>query len=289
VSEIAIAEAERAVPRRAVRRRFRPLIAACFLIVFIVSIFAIVGPWIAPHNPNATNLALGITKPSGSAWLGTDDLGRDILSRTIVGARTAMVGPILIAFGAMVLGNLLGLISGYRGGLTDSGIMRWVDLMYALPPLLVAIVIAGVLGSSYGLAVALLVILTAPYDTRIVRAATLEQRSLPYVEAARTLGLSDSRIMFRHIWPNIAPLVVANSFLNFAFSLVALSALSFLGLGAGPATPDWGRMLSDSRSLIFDNPWTALAPGAMIVLTAAAMNLIGDWLYETLSDRGRAR
>src|SRR5207247_2227836 len=126
----------------------------------------------------------------------TDDLGRDILSRTIVGARTAMVGPILIAFGAMVLGNLLGLISGYRGGLTDSGIMRWVDLMYALPPLLVAIVIAGVLGSSYGLAVALLVILTAPYDTRIVRAATLEQRSLPYVEAARTLGLSDSRIMF---------------------------------------------------------------------------------------------
>jgi peptide/nickel transport system permease protein len=289
MSDVAISSAELATAPVQSRRRLPILIGGCFLIVLSVSVFAIFGDWIAPHDPNGTNLAVGISGPNGKAWFGTDDLGRDIVSRTITGARTAMIGPILIALGAMIIGNLLGLIAGFKGRLVDAAIMRWVDLMYALPPLLVAIVIAGVLGSSYYLAVGLLVILTAPYDTRIVRAATLEQRPLPYVEAARTLGLGDARIMFRHIWPNIVPLVVANTFLNFAFSLVSLSALSFLGLGAGPATPDWGRMLSDSRSLIFENPATALAPGAMIILTAAAMNLIGDWLYETLADRGRAR
>jgi peptide/nickel transport system permease protein len=199
------------------------------------------------------------------------------------------VGPIIIALGAMVIGNTLGLIAGYKGGAVDATIMRWVDLMWALPGLLIAIVVVGVLGGGYWLAVALLILLTAPYDTRIVRGATLEQRPLPYVEAARTLGLRDRRIMVRHIWPNVLPLVVANTFLNFAFTLVTLSALSFLGLGVGPGTPDWGRMLAESRTLLFDNPWAALAPGLMLVITAASMNLIGDWLYEWMSDRGRAR
>jgi peptide/nickel transport system permease protein len=199
------------------------------------------------------------------------------------------MGPILIALGAMLVGNTLGLFAGYLGGLADSAIMRWVDLMYSLPALLVAIVVVGVLGGGYWLAVATLIVLTAPYDTRIVRGATLEQRPRAYVEAARTLGLSARRVMFMHIWPNVLPLVVANTFLNFAFSIVALAGLSFLGLGVGPGTPDWGRMLAESRTLLFQNPASALAPGGMIVLTAAAMNLIGDWLYETLSDRGRAR
>ena len=279
------------LPVVAVRRRrgFPVLIGFSFAFVATVLVFAAFGPLIAPRGPNAQNLLVGVTTPNGDFWLGTDDLGRDVFSRTIVGARTAVIGPILIALGAMVIGNALGLLAGYRGGLLDAAIMRWVDMMYALPGLLVAIVVVGVLGGGYLLAVALLVILTAPYDTRIVRGATLEQRPLPYVEAARTLGLPAGRIMFRHIWPNVLPLVVANTFLNFAFSLVSLSALSFLGLGVGPGTADWGRMLSESRTLLFDNPVAALAPGGMIVFTAASMNLIGDWLYEWLSDRGRAR
>src|SRR5262249_50733029 len=161
-----------------------------------------------------------------------------------------------------------------------SGIMRWVDLMYALPGLLIAIVVVGVLGGGYWLAVLLLIVLTAPYDTRIVRGATLEQRPLPYVEAARTLGLRTRRIMVRHIWPTRLPLVIANPFLNFAFRLVTLWALAFLGLGVGPGPPDGGRMLAESRTLLFDTPAAALAPGGMIVITAASMNLIGDWLYE---------
>ncbi len=290
MSEIAITSAELPVsPVRRLRRRFPFLIAFCFLVVVGVAVCAIFGPLIAPRDANGQNLLVGLTSPNGRYWLGTDDLGRDVFSRVIVGARTAIMGPIVIALGAMIIGNTLGLIAGYKGGLLDSGIMRWVDLMYALPGLLIAIVVVGVLGGGYWLAALLLIVLTAPYDTRIVRGATLEQRPLPYVEAARTLGLRARRIMLRHIWPNLLPLVIANTFLNFAFTLVTLSALSFLGLGVGPGTPDWGRMLAESRTLLFDNPAAALAPGGMIVITAASMNLIGDWLYEWLSDRGRAR
>jgi len=289
VSEVMIPAAELPVARTRRRARVSILIVFCFIVVAVVAVFAIFGNLIAPYDPNEQNLLVGLTRPSSTYWLGTDDLGRDVFSRTIVGARTAVVGPILIALGAMLIGNTLGLIAGYKGGLVDSTIMRWVDLMWALPGLLVAIVVVGVLGGGYYLSVALLILLTAPYDTRIVRGATLEQRALPYVEAARTLGLSSKRIMVRHIWPNVLPLVVANTFLNFAFSLVTLSALSFLGLGVGPGTPDWGRMLAESQTLLFDNPAAALAPGGMIVITAASMNLIGDWLYERLSDRGRAR
>lgn len=287
MSNVVTIEAERRVPRRSRRPSFTLVVS--FLVLGIVAGLALLGPLIAPHDPNAQDLLVGLTKPSSHFWFGTDDLGRDVFSRTIVGARSAVVGPLLIAFGSFVIGNVLGLIAGYRGGLTDSLIMRWVDLMYALPGLLVAIVLVGVLGSGYFLAVGLLTILTAPSDARIVRGVALEQRSLPYVEAARTLGLSPRRIVFAHIWPNVLPISVSNAFLNFAFSLVALSALSFLGLGVGPGSPDWGRMLNESRTLLFDNPMAALAPGAMILATAASMNVVGDWIFERLADRGRAR
>jgi peptide/nickel transport system permease protein len=189
----------------------------------------------------------------------------------------------------MVVGNVLGLLAGYFGGLADSIISRWVDLVYAMPALLVAVVVVGVLGGGYFLAVGLLVVLFSPIDTRIVRGATLDQRTRPYVEAARMLGLSHSRIMGAHIWPNVMPLALANAFLTFAFSIVSLASLSFLGLGVGPGTADWGRMLSESRTLLFDVPAAAIAPGLAIVVTAASVNVVGDWLYEHLSDRGRAR
>lgn len=271
------------------RHRFPVTIAFSLAFIILVVVCAIFGSLIAPKDPAAQNLLVGVSPPSGEYWLGTDDLGRDVVSRTIVGARTAIIGPIVIALGAMLIGNVLGLLAGYKGGWLDAAILRWADLLYALPSLLVAIVVVGVLGGGYVVAVALLVLLMSPYDTRIVRGATLEQRPLPYVEAARTLGLPARRIMARHIWPNVLPFVVANTFLTFAVALVTLSALSFLGFGVGPGTPDWGRMLSESRTLLFDNPAAALAPGVMIVLTAATMNLIGDWFYERLSDRGRAR
>lgn len=279
--------AELAAPRA--RRGFSPAVGLALLVLLAVVCCAAFGEWIAPRDPNEQDLLFSLTGPSRDHLLGTDDLGRDIASRTIVGARTAVVGPLLIALGAMLIGNVLGLLAGYFGGLTDSVISRWVDLVYAMPALLVAIVVVGVLGGGYFLAVALLVILFSPIDTRIVRGATLDQRSRPYVEAARMLGLSNRQIMVVHIWPNVLPLALANAFLTFAFSIVSLTSLSFLGLGVGPGTADWGRMLSDSRTLLFDVPAAALAPGIAIVVAAASVNVVGDWLYERLSDRGRAR
>jgi peptide/nickel transport system permease protein len=192
----------------------------------------------------------------------------------------------VIALGSFVIGNVLGLLAGYRGGWVDAVIMRWVDVMWSIPSLLLLIVVAGVIGASYWPAVGILVLLTAPFDARVVRGATLEQVPRPYVEAAKTLGVSDRRIMLFHIWPNVSAGAVANTFLVFASSLVVLSGLSFLGLGVPPGTPDWGLMLSQNEDLVFVNPIATLAPGAMIVLTATSMNLIGDWLYERLSSRG---
>lgn len=277
-------------PRRRSRRARTPImIILALAFIALITFLAIFGEWVAPRGATTVNLEVGLITPTGDYPFGTDDLGRDVFSRTIIGARNALTGPLLIALGAFLIGNILGLAAGYRGGLLDASVMRWVDLMYAFPGLLVVIVLIGVLGSSYLLAVVALVVLSSPFDTRIVRGLTLEQRHLPYVEAARTLGLPVRRILFRHIFPNILPVTFANACLNFAVSLVALSALSFLGLGIGPGSADWGRMLAESRTLLFDNPAAALAPGALIVLTATSMNLIGDWLYDRLADRGRAR
>jgi peptide/nickel transport system permease protein len=276
-------------PLRRRRRWPSPAMALSAIFLGLVVLCALTGTLLAPHDPAAQDLIATLQGPGASHWLGTDDSGRDILSRIIAGSRAAIVGPLVIALGSVVIGAVLGLAAGYRGGWLDTAIMRGVDLMYALPALLVAIVLLGVLGGGYWVAVAVLVVLTAPSDTRIIRGAALEQRTLPYVDAARTLGLSSRTIMFRHIWPNLLPLVVANSFLNLAYSLVSLSALSFLGLGVAPGEADWGRMLADNLQLIQDHPLTVLAPGAALVLTATSANLLGDWCYERLSDRGRAR
>jgi len=189
----------------------------------------------------------------------------------------------------MLIGNLLGLLAGFRGGWVDTLVSRYADLVYAFPALLVAVVIVGVVGGGYFVAVGLLAVLYSPVDTRLIRSATLVQRSQPYVEAARVSGVRPRRIMLAHIWPNVLPLAVANAFLTFAFSIVSLASLSFLGLGVGPGAADWGRMLADSRTLLFDNAWTALGPGVAVVVAAASVNILGDWLFEQLSARGRER
>ena len=278
-----------AAPRKRGRRRPSVLIALSILIVLLVILCALAGAQIAPFGANAQNLIVATQAPSAHHLLGTDDFGRDILSRIIVGARAAVIGPALIAIGALIIGNALGLIAGYFGGRVDYFIMRLADLVWALPGLLIAIVVVGVIGGGYYVAVTVLIVLTFPIDARIVRGAALQQRNMPYVEAAVTLGISSRRVMLRHIWPNLLPLVMANTFLNFAFSLVALSGLSFLGLGVPLNTPDWGGMLAQNLSLIQSNAMACLGPAIAIVLTATSMNLIGDWIYERLSDRGRAR
>lgn len=270
-------------------RRVPLVIGVCFFVVGAVVVMAVTGSLLAPQDPNAQHLAITLAKPSGAHWLGTDALGRDIFSRLIAGTRTAFVGPLVIAAGSMLFGDLLGLLAGYYGGRTDALTMRWVDLMLSIPGLLVIIVVTGAVNGGYWFAVALLLLLSVPFDTRVVRAATREQVPRPYVEAAKVLGVSNRRLMLHHIWPNVAPIAVANSFLIFAGAIVGLSGLSFLGLGAPVGSPDWGLMVANGQSLLFANPVAVLAPGAMIVLTAASMNLIGDWLYELLSSKGATR
>jgi peptide/nickel transport system permease protein len=269
-----------------VRPRRTPVtvwIAMAFVAIAIVC--AAFGRQIAPYPPNQQDLLLGDSPPSAEHWAGTDLLGRDVLSRTIVGARTALVGPAVVAAGAFAIATILGLWAGYVGGATDSLVMRWVDFMFALPGPLIAIVIVGVVGGGFWTAVTVLVVLFTAPDTRIVRSAVLEQRPLPYIEAARTLGIPRRRIMFRHIFPNILPLIAAYVVLDFAFALVSLAALSFLGLGVPPGTPDWGRMLFENRTILLTNPMAALLPAAAIVVTAASINIIGDWTYERMSAR----
>jgi peptide/nickel transport system permease protein len=256
------------------------LIVFAFFIVAVVTICAIFGDTIAPHSPETQRLLVGDKPPSAAFMAGTDLLGRDVLSRVIFGARTALIGPIVVAISGFAIATVLGLLSGYLGGLVDSAIMRWVDFMYALPGPLVAIVVVGVIGGGYWIAVAVLIALNAAPDTRVVRSVVLEQRPRPYIDAARSLGISKTRILFIHILPNILPLVLAYIVLDFAFALVNLAGLSFLGLGVQPGTPDWGRMLFENRNILFSNPVALLLPGAMVVLTTVSMNVIGDWLFE---------
>ncbi|MDP9863330.1 MULTISPECIES: ABC transporter permease [Streptosporangium] len=263
-------------------------VAAAFAVLLAVAVAAVSAPWLVP-DATGQDLMLGIAGPGPGHPLGTDDLGRDVLQLLVAGARTAVPGALCVAVGSMLIGNLVGLPAGYLGGWVDALAMRWADLMFSLPALLVAIVVAGVLGGGYGLAIAVLVVLFAPTDTRVVRGAVLEQRHRPYVEAARLKNLSAWRIMTRHVWPNIAPVALANAFLNFAYALVSLASLSFLGLGVPAGSPDWGRTLSDNRTQLLANPWAVIAPGLAIIATAAALNIVGDWLYERVDRRGRAR
>ncbi|MCX5395716.1 ABC transporter permease [Streptomyces sp. NBC_00102] len=267
--------------------RVPPLILCSGAVVGLLALAAAFGRLLLP-GWDAQDLATGVTMPGGGHLLGTDELGRDVARMVVVGTRSTLAGAALVAAGSMVVGNVLGLLAGYRGGWADTLVRRWADLLLALPALLVTIVVAGIGGGGYALAVGVLVVLTSPSDIRLVRSAVLEQRHRAYVEAAETLGLSRFTVMTRHIWPNVLPVAVANALLNFAGAIVALSSLSFLGLGVPPGAPDWGRMLSENRTLLYDNPSAALAPAVLIIVTAVALNLLGDRLFEAFSDRGRS-
>jgi peptide/nickel transport system permease protein len=282
------ATTEPASRRDSLRIASAPMYIAAFVLL-VVLVCVVFGPLIGPDNPYAINLDLGVTGPSLSHLLGTDTSGRDILSMLVVGARTAVFGPVLIALVAGVAGSVLGVSAGYLGRRVDTGIMRVMELLYSLPGILVVIVVVGVLGGGYLKSSLLLAILAIPSDTRILRGAVLQERSKPYVEAARTLGLSRTRIMARHLWPNLLPYVVVNAFLNFSNGLVWLASLDYLGFGVRPGSADWGLMLQANVPIIRQNVWAVMAPGLCIVITALAMNVIGNGLYERLEARGRAR
>lgn len=259
------------------------VIAAVWTAVALVA--ALFAPWIVP-NATSQDLLTGITRPGAAHPLGTDRLGRDVLQLLVAGARTAVLGALAITLGSLLIGNLIGLTAGYAGGIVDSLAMRWVDVMFSVPALLVAIVVTGLFDGGLVLAVAVLAVLFSPNDARIARGAVLEQRHLPYVEAAELLDLPARRIAIRQVWPNASPIIFAQSFINFAFALVSLAGLSFLGFGVDAGSPDWGRTLTDNKDQLFANPWAAIGPALAIILTAAAVNLVGDWVSERWTRSG---
>lgn len=257
------------------------LLALGFLLVVLAS--AVFGSLLMPYPPMRQDLYDIGAVPSLEHLLGTDLLGRDVFSRLIAGSSTALSGPLTVAFSGLVISALVGIFAGYSGGVVDSTIMRIVDFMFALPGLLIAIVVVSTLGGGYWMAIVVLSFLNVQGDIRIVRSSALRERNFAYIESVRVIGAPRWRIMYRHILPNISPILVSNFAIDFAGALVAISGLAFLGLGAELGTPEWGSQLADGQQLLFTNPAAALAPAALIVLLAVSMNLVGDWLYEKYS------
>lgn len=258
------------------KRGGRGMLLVTSTIVAVALFLATFGSLLAP-DALSQDILLGVTPPGTPGHpLGTDELGRDVLQLLIAGSGSALAGPLIIALGSMLLGIVVGTLSGYVQGPLDFVMGRVTDLLLALPVVVVAIVVAGMFGSGYWVTVAMLVVLFAPSDIRLVRAAVIEQSARPYIESARMLRLNPVRIMARHVLPNVTPIVVTNALVNMAIAIVALSSLSFLGVGVAPGAADWGRQLDDGRALLLSNPAASLAPALAILVVACAINLLGD-------------
>jgi len=268
--------------RRLVRQ---PLSIFSGTIVIILLLTAIFGPVLAPYDPNAIDMANRFAPPSLSHLFGTDAFGRDILSRIMVGARISLqVGIIAVGLSATV-GSLLGLVAGYTGRITDEIIMRAMDILFAFPAILLAIAIMAALGRGVGNAMIAIGVVYVPIFARLARGAVLSLREEEFVEAARAIGSSNGRIMFRHILPNtLSPLIVETT-LSLSFAILAEAALSFFGLGTQPPDPSWGRMLSEGRAYFQQSAWLGIFPGLAIMLTVLGFNLLGDGLRDALDPR----
>jgi ABC-type dipeptide/oligopeptide/nickel transport system permease subunit len=269
------------------------LFGMSLIVVFVI--LAIAAPFFAPHNPSqlfADYLRLPpawIEAGNSTYPLGTDDVGRDILSRLIHGARISMSIGLSVVFLAMSVGTVLGLFAGYYGGWIDKIVMRITDIIMALPSILLAIVVVSVLGPGLRNAVIAVAIVAIPSFTRIVRASVLAEKEKEYVQASRSLGASSLRTMFKEVLPNcMAPLIVQAT-LGFSDGILNAAALGFLGLGAQPPTPEWGIMLADSRVFIESSPWMVTLPGLCILVVVLGFNLFGDGLRDALDPRLKGR
>lgn len=272
-----------------IRRFLRNRLAVTGLVILLIfCLLALFAPWIAPSEPSKIYFDAMRAAPSSAHLLGTDELGRDILSRVIYGTRVSLTAGLVSVLAALVFGTTLGLSAGYLGGWVDNVIMRLVDALLALPFLVLAIALAAILGPSLQNTMIAIAIVSAPVFARITRGEVLAQREREYVQAAQALGASSQRLVWRHLLPNISgPLIVQTS-LAIAAAILAESSLSFLGLGIQPPEPSWGSMLNAARGYLADHPWMAFAPGVAIFLAVLAFNLVGDGLREALDPRGRA-
>ncbi len=254
-------------------------------ILCMLLLMALLAPVLAPQDPLAQDLYQRLQPPSTDHWFGTDDFGRDILSRIIYGSRISLrIGLIAISL-ALTGGTLFGLVAGYRGGMVDMLIMRLMDLMLAFPSILLAIAIVAVIGPGIENAILAVSIVLVPQFARLVRSSVLTVREATYVEAARALGATESRLLFYSILPNCtAPLIVQTT-LGMGTAILDAAGLSFLGLGAQPPVPEWGAMLSGGRELLLRAPWVMTFPGLAIFTVVLGLNLFGDGLRDALDPK----
>lgn len=258
------------------------------VVVGLLMLCALAAPLLAPYDPAKTDPRLRNTPPAWATGgtsahpLGTDPVGRDLLSRVIYGARVSLTVSIVVTILAALVGVFLGLLAGYYGGWLDEALMRVADLFLAFPFILLAITIIAVLGAGLTNLILVLVITGWVQYARLVRGQVLTVKQAQYVEAARVAGARDSRIIGRHILPNIVASIIVLATLQVAFVLLTESALSFLGLGVNPAIPTWGSMVNDGRLYIYNAWWVITFPGLAIMLTVLGINMIGDWLRDVL-------
>ncbi|WP_053367665.1 ABC transporter permease [Bacillus sp. FJAT-27245] len=259
-------------------------LAGAFIVLVFV-LLAILAPIIAPYDPLKMNIVNKLQGPSAEHWLGTDDKGRDILSRLLWGSRISLTVGILSTLLGATVGIVLGIVSGYYGRWIDSLIMRFCDVLLAFPGILLALAIVSVLGASTTNVIIAVAFFAVPTFARIVRGSTLGVKKLEYIDAIKAMGAKDSRIIFRHILPNILSPIIVQSTLYIASAIITAAALSFLGMGTRPPDPEWGTMLSQGRSYIRQAPHITLFPGLFILLIVVGFNLFGDGLRDALDPK----
>ncbi|MBM3478437.1 MAG: ABC transporter permease [Alphaproteobacteria bacterium] len=274
--------------RRALRkllRRKAAVFGLCVVALFVL--VALLAPWIAPNDPVKTSWTAIRKAPSALHWFGTDENGRDILSRIIHGASASLRAGVISVSIAVALGVPIGLLAGYRGGWIDAIISRVTDAMLACPFLILAIAMAAFLGPSLRNAMIAIGISATPIFVRLARGATMATMVEDYVEAARAVGNPRWRIALRHVLPNIVPPVLVQATLAIAMAIIAEASLSFLGLGQQPPAPSWGSMLNAAQRFLGQAPWMAIFPGLSIFVVVLAFNLLGDGLRDALDPKGR--
>lgn len=285
-----VAAAPESPARRAVRSFFRHRLAVFGLVVILFfALAAILAPWIAPYDPLATSWSAIRKPPSAEHWLGTDENGRDVLSRVLFGARASMLAGVVSVLAAMLIGLPFGLLAGLAGGWVDSLIGRVADAMLSVPFLILAIALAAFLGPALENAMLAIAITAAPVFVRLARGLAMEARATDWAEAARALGNPPWRLAVVHVLPNIMAPLLVQATLAIAEAIIAEAALSFLGLGQQPPAPSWGSMLNSAQRFLTQAPWLAIFPGVAIFLVVLAFNLVGDGLRDALDPRSERR
>ncbi|WP_102224812.1 ABC transporter permease [Acidimangrovimonas sediminis] len=283
-------------PRRAGRARRllaepRVLLAGGFLLLLLIA--ALAAPWLAPHDPTAQDLMLNEIPPGWSPdaepgyWLGTDSLGRDVLSRLIWGARVALFVAVVSAVCAGVIGTVLGLVAGFFGGWADTIVSRLVDIWMAFPPVLLSILLVAVIGSGLTSVILAIVVIDWTRFARVVRAEAMQQRRMEYVDAAVTLGMARGRILWREVLPNVLPVVLVLMSLEMGIAVIVEAVLSFVGLSVASGLPTWGGMIADGRQIIYEAWWVMVFPLIALVLTVLSFNQFGDGLRRVLDPMAR--